>query len=484
MNKTMQKITALAIAATIGGSALLPFNVMASENATEQAIREMVQLGVLHGYEDQSMKPEKPVTQAELAKMIVLSLQLQAEGSVLKNQEHRNKWYTSYVNTAVASGILVEEKLQPNQPVASDEFAAALAKALQRDVLSIKHWMKGIVTGQNHVTRGEASQILLLARKAVRSQEAQVVSVKALNAITLEVTFSAPLTLNDESIEESAKNFVFDGGLTIVNQPRLKTGALQTYIVPVTTMSANTSYTLSYKGKQQHTFVSSDEKIRMNTVRQVTSDTFEVESLREEGVVDYGYIISAYAGGRGKDAFILDENNSYDGQPFQIISSLRNRTATLTPEGGTPITVNYVGFTQSTDGKQEPKFRLPGGAALTPGVKYTVTSDWFELKSGSFIAEEIAPLSIASASQVDGKTIHVQLSEDPQDELFAFRSVKLIGSDQSEVTAQYRLQSRKGAVGVFDIQNGGQLAPGVSYTVAPVGAWAVAKNVVLKAIGQ
>lgn len=36
----------------------------------------------------------------------------------------------------------------------------------------------------------------------------------------------------------------------------------------------------------------------------------------------------------------------------------------ITPEGGEPMVVNYLGFTQSTDGKQEPKFRLPQGATF------------------------------------------------------------------------------------------------------------------------
>ncbi|MDF2725426.1 MAG: hypothetical protein K0Q59_5103, partial [Paenibacillus sp.] len=55
MNKKQQKLAALVIAATIGGSALLPFHAFAATTAqlSEQvAVREMVKLHVLDGYAD------------------------------------------------------------------------------------------------------------------------------------------------------------------------------------------------------------------------------------------------------------------------------------------------------------------------------------------------------------------------------------------------------------------------------------------------
>ncbi|WP_308636444.1 hypothetical protein [Paenibacillus silvisoli] len=217
-------------------------------------------------------------------------------------------------------------------------------------------------------------------------------------------------------------------------------------------------------------------------MQQVTGDTFEVSSLREEGVIDYGYVISAYAGGRGANAIVLGADNSYNGQPMQIISSLASRQAVLTPEGGMPITVNYVGFTQSTDGKQEPKFRLPAGMSLQPGVTYSVTSDWFELRNNKFTARQITPLRISSAAaNIDGASITVSLSADPGDELFAYRSVQLKNrSDGSVLTAQYRVQTRKGETGIFDLANGGKLAAGATYEVTPIGTWATADGIALE----
>ncbi|WP_246608548.1 hypothetical protein [Paenibacillus agaridevorans] len=178
-------------------------------------------------------------------------------------------------------------------------------------------------------------------------------------------------------------------------------------------MTLKMVYSLSYKGKQSFEIDSNHDLLVLNNVRQVTADTIEAVSSREDGIIDYGYIISAYAGGRGANAAILDEENRLNGKPMSIISSLATRKATLTPEAGEPIEVSYVGFTQSTDGKQEPKFRLPQGQTLKSGVRYTLTSDWFELKENEFVASEFQPLTIASAEAQDEKTLLVTCRKIP-----------------------------------------------------------------------
>jgi hypothetical protein len=216
----------------------------------------------------------------------------------------------------------------------------------------------------------------------------------------------------------------------------------------------------------------------MDSARSVTSDTFEVESLRTDGVVDYGYVIKAYAGGRGSLAFALDDNNQYNGRAFQIISSLRDRVVTITPQGGEPIVAAYVPFTQSTDGRQAAKFRLPAGQSLKAGTSYTVTADWFTLKNPIFVAQQAAPLVIESAKQTSATSLEVTLAADPKDELFAGRGVTLKADDGTELSAQYKFQSRKGAVGVFDILNGGQLQTDKAYTVIPKGDWATVAQAV------
>lgn len=497
MNKINQKIAIAAAATLISAGALLPFQVKAASLAPvaniqqsavinfnqsiDQAIQQLVNQKVLTGYNDGLIKAEKHVTNAELLKMIILALDLEHNDAAQQNEGKKEKWYDAYVDTATAAGLIESsDKFQPNKPAEAADAAVWIAKALQRDTKSVQYWMEGFSINSDKITRGEAAQLLVLSEKAIRSESAKIVSIKALNKITLEVTFDAPLTLEDEATAAANENFAFDKDLKLVNQPRLKTGAIATYIVPVQTMTQGTTYTTNYKGINTHSVEANGEMISLKDVRQVTSDTFEVDSFREDGVIDYGYVISAYSGGRGANSAVLDDNNQYNGQAMQIISSLATRQATLTPEGGEPITVNYVGYTQSTDGKQEPKFRLPAGEVLQPGVKYTVTSDWFELKNNTFTAQAIEPLTIQSVTKVDSSSLHVTLTEDPGDELFAYRSIELKGSDGTALTAQYKVQTRNGAVGVFELQNNGKLAAGVDYVITPVGSWAVANQVTLQ----
>ncbi|MFB9326102.1 S-layer homology domain-containing protein [Paenibacillus aurantiacus] len=484
MKKRNQQAAMIAIAMMIGGGALLPFQTPVSAAgassaaaSVEQAMAKLAEQGVLKGAGDGKLHAERHLTNAEFIKMAVLALGLNVEAASVLPQA---KWYDVYVNAAVTGGLLAKDaQFQPNKPIAAADIAGIIAKALQRDAKSVQYWMDSLKIGQTTLTRGEAAQLLLLAQQAVRGEQASIVSVKSLNKITLEVVFDRPMTPEDETTAAAQANFTFGNGLKLVNQPRLKTGSIATYIVPVQTMKPGESFSLTYKGKQTFNVTGGEETIKLKDVRQVTNDTFEVSSLREDGVIDYGYVISAYAGGRGANAIVLEADNTFQGKPLQIISSLASRQAVLTPENGAPITVNYVGFTQSTDGKQEPKFRLPAGTSLQPGVTYTVTSDWFELANKTFTARQIEPLAIASAANIDGASIAVSLTADPGDELFAYRSVQLKGKDGSVLTAQYRVQTRKGEVGIFDIQNGGKLAAGMTYEVTPVGAWATASEIVL-----
>ena len=217
----------------------------------------------------------------------------------------------------------------------------------------------------------------------------------------------------------------------------------------------------------------------MTEARQVAQDTFELEALKENGVVDYGYVISAYSGGRGANAFVLDEDNSADGKVYQIISSGQGREVTITPAGGQPIVAKYVPFTQSTDGKQEPKFRLPEGQALTPGVTYTVTSDWAQIANPTFVAESFEPLDIIGVEAISDSSVSITLSVDPGDELFSGRSIELIDTEGGKLMATYKYSSRKGAVGVFDLMQEGKLKPGTTHTIQPVGKWAGETTAVL-----
>ncbi|MFF2480056.1 S-layer homology domain-containing protein [Paenibacillus sp. NPDC058071] len=500
MNTMNKKIAAILAATVIGGaslSSILPAaqafaaapteaNAVAvlsslTDKQIQAAVQELAKLGIMEGYADNTMGEARQVTRAELAKLLVKTFDLKSAGTTSFSDVRPEAWYADYVTTAAELGVLQANgsAFDPRGTVTDSELTAAVAKALGRDLKSVEHWMSSFYSFASHATRGEAAYLLQTAHRAIPSEQASITDVRSLNAITLIVTFDKPLTAADEVFAKAKTDFSFNGDLTLTNMPRLKTGSVSTYIVPTSVQQAGTEYSLTYKGQNAGSFQGSGTKLAITSASQVTNDTFELASLQANGVVDYGYIISAYSGGRGANAFVLDDNEQANGKTFQIISSMQARQVTITPEGGAPIVAKYVPFTQSTDGKQEPKFRLPEGQQLEPGVKYTVTSDWADIAEASFTAGSFEPLQITSAKATGETSIEVTLAQDPGDELFSGRSVTLTAPNGDKLTATYKYSSRKGATGVFDLANNGKLAADTVYTIEPAGDWAVASDVTL-----
>ncbi|WP_339278069.1 S-layer homology domain-containing protein [Paenibacillus sp. FSL W8-0426] len=496
MKLTAKKFAALLTIAALGTTALptsyhqayaAPSTVNVSATGLqlasqiEAAIKELNDLGIMNGYADGSMGEQREINRAELATLLYKGFGLENKSGegVQLSDVNANAWYAPYASKLVELGIMKADNGQfnPQATITDAELAEAVSSVLQRDIKSVQHWMNAFYVESSPVTRGETAVLLQTARLAIPSEEAQVTSVRSLNAITLIVTFDRPLTAADEVFAKAQTDLAISGGLKLTNMPRLKTGSIATYIVPTSVQNEGEFYRLTYKGKAAGTFTGSGTKLNMTTATQITNDTFELEALQANGVVDYGYVISAYSGGRGANAFVLDDSEEAAGKTYQIISSMQAREVVITPEGGEPIVAKYVPFTQSTDGKQKPKFRMPEGQVLQPGVKYTVTSDWANIANPSFVASTFEPLQIESAQALSETSVEVTLAQDPGDELFSGRSVTLTSPEGDVLTATYKYSSRKGATGVFDLSGDGKLVTGTTYTVAPVGEWAVAVSV-------
>lgn len=452
----------------------------------KQAMIELQKLAILQGYPDQSLREAQPITRAELATLLVNAFNLEgsaeAPNSAAAALAASKAWYAADAATLLSLDIisLSDEPFDPQGAVSSADLVQIVAKALKRDVKSVDYWTKAI-TANPSVTRGEAAALIYKALAARPSSEAHIKSVKALNAITLVVEMDKPLTAADEAFDKAKQDFIFTNGLALTNMPRLLTGSIATYIVPTSVQASGTAYELTYKGQATQSFTGSDRLIDLTHAEQVTDDTFEIEALKANGVTDYGYIITAYSAGRGANAFIVDQNLAADGVTYNVISSMQARQVTITPEGGAPIVAKYVPFTQSTDGRQEPKFRLPEGQVLTPGVKYTVTSDWATIANPVFTAQKYAPLTISHAEAINDSSITIELSADPGDELFSGRSVELTSPDGEKITATYVYSSRKGAAGTFNLNNGSKLQSGKTYTVRPLNNWATVDQITLLA---
>ncbi|MCZ8514566.1 S-layer homology domain-containing protein [Paenibacillus filicis] len=490
-----KKLAQAIITASLAAAIAVPYNVVQVQAAAPASFADLTQAGsfqaalselitrdIFSGYEDGTIRPNRTMTRAEWSKVLVLAFEVPAPASAAALKDAAaSEWFFSYAEALVGSGAVTAAngEFLPNAPATQEYIVNSIAKLVNKKLIVVQGWAaNGYVAGQA-VTRAEAASWLQKALQNKPLANAQVTAVKALNPITLEVKFSAPLATADLNLDQAKKNFVFDNGMELSNVPQLKSGTRTTYIVPVTTQKLGTKYALTYKGSAAGTFEAVSNKLALSSIRQIAYDTVEIDSIRSNGVIDYEDIVEADIGSRNGLELTLDDSYSSGGKHYEVISSLRGKQVQLKPDNGPAITATYVPFTQATDGRQAPKFRLASGESLKPGTTYKVTADWATIASDSFKAAEAAALTIQSAAQLNETSVQLTLAQDPKDELFAGRSVTLKVADGTTLTATYRFTSRNGAAGTFDLANNGKLASGTAYQVTPVGNWAAAANVTL-----
>ncbi|NOV04752.1 S-layer homology domain-containing protein [Paenibacillus planticolens] len=160
----------------------------------EVSIKKAISMGIVGGYPDGTFKPNKTVTRAEFAVMLMNALKPQGEGAVLvfTDKAEIGAWAQKAVAQAVQAGIIhgyEDGSFRPDHVITRAEMAAMIASALgkssQADVATafsddkdIPAWAKasvafvkqaGIVQGKNdnqfapkdHAIRAEAVTVLL-----------------------------------------------------------------------------------------------------------------------------------------------------------------------------------------------------------------------------------------------------------------------------------------------------------------------------------
>lgn len=130
-------------------SSLAPLQTSAADDLTghqyEKEIRELMALGIITGYNDGTIKPEREVTRAEFAKMVVksfeLETQLEASEFTSATSETINfkdvpagAWFTPSVMDAVKSGITngyPDNTFRPNDLITREQMASMVARAMK-----------------------------------------------------------------------------------------------------------------------------------------------------------------------------------------------------------------------------------------------------------------------------------------------------------------------------------------------------------------
>lgn len=109
----------------------------------EGAVEALSALGVINGYEDGTFRPEKTITRAELAKVLVEALgygQLVA-GANSNFSDTQNHWANGYVAIAAGTGLVVgypDGTFAPDKAVTYDEALTMVVRALGYTDASLK----------------------------------------------------------------------------------------------------------------------------------------------------------------------------------------------------------------------------------------------------------------------------------------------------------------------------------------------------------
>ncbi|MCC3374401.1 S-layer homology domain-containing protein [Cohnella sp. REN36] len=272
-----------------------------SGSYAESEIQSLYQAGILSGYGEGTFGPAKPVTRAELAKILALALDLTpspAHAAGFKDIPG-DAWYRGYVGALAEFGITggtSADTFSPGARVTREELVVFFVRAFgleekakeldgggePADAERLAAWAKpsaslalriGFVRGitgpdgrilfqpkavaerqavarltyefiHNGAQYKDRADELGTAAPTPPPKAAAVISASAASGTTVEVAFDGPIR------DLNAGDFAFDGGLSIVSAA-FAPGSGSTSLVVLTTGSQTPgqSYKLSYKGK-------------------------------------------------------------------------------------------------------------------------------------------------------------------------------------------------------------------------------------------
>lgn len=159
----------------------------------EDSIKELVSLGAITGYPDQTFKPNDKITRAEFATILAKAFMLESKTSKVFN-DTASHWAKDAISTAAAHGIVngySDTAFGPDDNITREQMAAMIVRAAKLDTValeisftdsaSISAWAKeGVATAvKNGVIKGYPDNTVRPRGNATRA-EAVTVIVNAL----------------------------------------------------------------------------------------------------------------------------------------------------------------------------------------------------------------------------------------------------------------------------------------------------------------
>lgn len=214
--KVMKKILSVALSTAMAFSmfASVAFGAADAKLTDQQQFDALKQAGIVNGFPDGQAHLEKALTRAELAKIIVLSLNLTpVDATSYKDKNYANHWGRTYIEAATQAGILngkdaTKKLFDPNGNVTVQELAKVLVTALKLEVPTdanntASEWAKGYVAAA--IKAGYIADGINYQAQASRSQ-AVVAAYAIYEAAQVPTVASYTVAKDGKSVEFTLSN--------------------------------------------------------------------------------------------------------------------------------------------------------------------------------------------------------------------------------------------------------------------------------------
>ena len=129
-------------------------------------IAELVNKGVLAGYEDGSFKPDNTVTRAEWAKIMVLAAGLPANDNNVYFTDMGNHWANIYVNTAKDYlAAYTDGTFKPDQAAVREDVTVSMVKLKGYDVSNVDYAYLSQFTDVNSISNSLKAYVAVAVEK-------------------------------------------------------------------------------------------------------------------------------------------------------------------------------------------------------------------------------------------------------------------------------------------------------------------------------
>ncbi|WP_282936483.1 S-layer homology domain-containing protein [Paenibacillus sp. RC67] len=140
-----------------------------NESYAKKEIKALTDAGILSGYSDDRFAPEQPMTRAELAKIIVMSLGLKenADKASAFTDVDPDSWYRGFVGSLIQSGITQgtsDTTFSPEERVTREQLVVFFIRAMGLQTVADKLSAELPFTDRNAISAWARSSVLLASK--------------------------------------------------------------------------------------------------------------------------------------------------------------------------------------------------------------------------------------------------------------------------------------------------------------------------------